>query len=62
MTGTVAGKTEVARPAHLGLRANLPQFLTPVGVNALVGGMVGQEPTVLPLLRNGFGLRRSRRP
>jgi MFS family permease len=33
-----------------GLRANLPQFLLLVGVNALVGGMVGQERTVLPLL------------
>ncbi|MEO5838982.1 MAG: MFS transporter [Acidimicrobiales bacterium] len=32
------------------MRANLPQFLLLVGVNALVGGMVGQERTVLPLL------------
>jgi MFS family permease len=37
-------------PAVLGVRANLPQFLLLVGVNALVGGMVGQERTVLPLL------------
>ena len=36
--------------ARLGLRANLGQFLLLVGVNALVGGMVGQERTVLPLL------------
>jgi MFS family permease len=57
MTGTAAGKTEVARPSHLGLRANLPQFLILVGVNALVGGMVGQERTVLPLLAERvFGL------
>ena len=34
----------------LGLRANLPQFSLLVAVNALVGGMVGQERTVLPLL------------
>jgi MFS family permease len=32
------------------LRANLPQFCLLVAVNALVGGMVGQEQTVLPLL------------
>jgi MFS family permease len=34
----------------LGLRANLAQFSLLVAVNALVGGMVGQERTVLPLL------------
>src|SRR6267378_3221051 len=34
----------------LGLRANLAQFALLVGVNALVGGMIGQERTVLPLL------------
>ena len=38
------------RPVRLGLRANLAQFLLLVGVNALVGGMVGQERTVVPLL------------
>jgi MFS family permease len=44
-------------PPRLGLRANLPQFALLVGVNALVGGMVGQERTLLPLLaRNLFGL------
>ncbi|MEW1914374.1 MFS transporter [Kitasatospora sp. NPDC085895] len=41
-------------PAHggirLGLRANLAQFSLLVAVNALVGGMLGQERTVLPLL------------
>ena len=35
---------------QLGLAANLAQFSLLVGVNALVGGMIGQERTVLPLL------------
>ncbi|MGN6331454.1 MAG: MFS transporter [Motilibacteraceae bacterium] len=34
----------------LGLRANLAQFLLLVAVNALVGGTLGQERTVVPLL------------
>jgi MFS family permease len=38
------------RSVRLGIRANLAQFLLLVGVNALVGGMVGQERTVVPLL------------
>ena len=50
----------VARPPKsilLGLRENLAQFLLLVGVNALVGGMIGQERTVLPLLaKDEFGL------
>jgi MFS family permease len=37
-------------PVRLGLEENLPQFILLVAVNALVGGMVGQERTVLPLL------------
>ncbi|WP_440072778.1 MFS transporter [Streptosporangium sp. OZ121] len=37
-------------PPRLGLRANLAQFVLLVAVNALVGGMLGQERTVLPLL------------
>ncbi|MDQ6789319.1 MAG: MFS transporter [Candidatus Dormibacteraeota bacterium] len=42
---------------RLGIRANLAQFSLLVGVNALVGGMIGQERTVLPLLaQQGFGL------
>jgi MFS family permease len=42
---------------RLGLRENLPQFVLLVAVNALVGGMVGQERTVLPLLAEAeFGL------
>ena len=32
------------------MRENLAQFSLLVGVNALVGGMIGQERTVLPLL------------
>src|SRR6266700_6954194 len=45
MTRAAAG-----RPVRLGLRANLAQFSLLVGVNALVGGMIGQERTVLTLL------------
>jgi len=42
---------------RLGLRENLAQFSLLVAVNALVGGMVGQERTVLPLLaRQTFAL------
>jgi MFS family permease len=42
---------------RLGLRANLGQFALLVGVSALVGGMVGQERTILPLLATDvFGL------
>jgi len=50
--------TEGVAPAiRLGLRENLSQFLLLVGVNALVGGMIGQERTVLPLLAEQvFGL------
>ena len=44
-------------PTRLGLRANAGQFGLLVGVNALVGGMLGQERTVLPLLATEvFGL------
>jgi MFS family permease len=42
---------------RLGLRPNLAQFSLLVAVNALVGGMLGQERTVLPLLADtAFGL------
>lgn len=42
---------------RLGLQENLAQFSLLVGVNALVGGMIGQERTVLPLLATDvFGL------
>jgi MFS family permease len=41
----------------LGLRRNAGQFSLLVAVNGLVGGMVGQERTVVPLLaRDVFGL------
>jgi MFS family permease len=43
---------------RLGLRANAHQFALLVGLNALVGGMVGLERSVLPLVgRHDFGLR-----
>jgi MFS family permease len=42
--------TSTPAPVRLGLRANLPQFFLLVVVNAMVGGMIGQERTVLPLL------------
>jgi len=45
------------RPISLGLRANAAQFTLLVAINALVGGMVGQQQTVLPLLaEDEFGL------
>jgi MFS family permease len=37
-------------PVTLGLGANAAQFALLVAVNALVGGMLGQERTVLPLI------------
>jgi MFS family permease len=43
-------RTAAAHAPTLGLRANLAQFSLLVAVNALVGGMLGQERTVLPLL------------
>ncbi|GAA2142472.1 MFS transporter [Nocardioides koreensis] len=46
------------RHIELGLRQNLAQFVLLVTVNALVGGMLGQERTVVPLLgERVFGLR-----
>jgi MFS family permease len=51
--------TRTGEPARLrlGLRENLAQFSLLVAVNALVGGMLGQERTVLPLLADAeFGL------
>lgn len=46
----------MSRP-ELGLKENAGQFALLVGVNALVGGMIGQERTVLPLLATEeFGL------
>ena len=52
----MSGARETVSPT-LGLRQNLAQFALLVGVNALVGGMIGQERTVLPLLAHRvFGL------
>ena len=55
-TPTTPGQATEA-PLRLGLKENLAQFSLLVGVNALVGGMIGQERTVLPLLaKDEFGL------
>jgi MFS family permease len=44
-------------PVRLGLRANARQFALLVGLNAFVGGMVGLERSVLPLVgKQDFGL------
>lgn len=49
--------TGTGRGLELGLRQNAAQFTLLVVVNALVGGMLGQERTVLPLLgKQEFGL------
>src|SRR5262245_66680871 len=55
---TAAARTGThGRAVRLGLRANLAQFSLLVAVNALVGGTIGQERTVLPLLATReFGL------
>src|SRR4029450_9566436 len=45
----LSSSAETAAP-QLGLRANLAQFVLLVAINALVGGMLGQERIVLPLL------------
>ncbi len=56
MTATRPPVTATTAP-QLGLRQNLAQFSLLVGINALVGGMIGQERTVLPLLATRtFGL------
>jgi MFS family permease len=48
------------RSVRLGLLANRRQFALLVGLNALVGGMVGLERSVLPLVgKESFGLRSS---
>jgi MFS family permease len=43
-------RTPVPSPIVLGIRANLAQFALLVGVNGLVGALVGQERTLVPLL------------
>lgn len=52
-TPTPVRGTHSVRPMRLGLRENAPQFTLLVAVNAFVGGMLGQERTVLPLLARG---------
>jgi MFS family permease len=48
----------MSAPVRLGLRANAGQFALLVGLNALVGAMVGLERSVLPLVgKHDFGLR-----
>ena len=52
------GKPAPGPGVRLGLRANLAQFMLLVAVNALVGGTLGQERTVVPLLaRQAFHLQ-----
>ncbi|HEY7483513.1 MAG TPA: MFS transporter [Streptosporangiaceae bacterium] len=46
----MTGDSDVHSGVRLGLRANLAQFTLLVAVNALVGGMLGQERITLPLL------------
>jgi MFS family permease len=42
-------------PVQLGIRPNLAQFLLLIAINVFVGGMVGLERTVVPLIgRNDF--------
>ena len=41
---------EGAPSVSLGLRANWPQFSLLVLINAFVGGMVGLERTIVPLI------------
>lgn len=49
--------TDGDRPVVLGLRANLGQFGLLVLINAFVGGMVGLERTVVPLIaEKDFGI------
>jgi MFS family permease len=50
----------MSESVRLGLRANAQQFALLVGLNALVGGMVGLERSVLPLVgTRDFGLHSS---
>lgn len=47
----------MTRILERGIRANLPQFALLVGTNALVGALVGQERSLIPLLaEREFGL------
>jgi MFS family permease len=47
----------MAETLERGIRANLPQFALLIGINGLVGALVGQERSLIPLLAEGeFGL------
>jgi hypothetical protein len=49
--------TDAATPLRQGLRANAVQFVLLMLINACVGGMVGLERTVVPLIgTEEFGL------
>ena len=45
-----ASSPQAASPVRLGLKENWPQFALLVVINAFVGGMVGIERTVVPLI------------
>jgi MFS family permease len=47
---TPTGTADAPRAVALGIRANLGQFLLLILLNAFVGGMVGLERTVVPLI------------
>jgi MFS family permease len=50
MGDAVSAPRAAASPVRLGLRENWPQFALLVLINAFVGGMVGIERTVVPLI------------
>jgi len=53
----MAVSTDTHRRTELGLRVNIQQFSLLVLINAFVGGMVGIERTILPLIaEQEFGL------
>src|SRR5439155_17155579 len=53
----LGGRGSLTGNVRLGLRANARQFALLVALNALVGGMVGLERSVLPLVgKQDFGL------
>jgi MFS family permease len=53
----MVARSNMPGPVALGLRANIGQFSLLVLINAFVGGMVGLERTVLPLIAvRDFGL------
>ena len=51
------GKGPGTQSLKLGLRANAAQFALLVAVNALVGGMVGQQQTEAPQVLCRFHMR-----